>query len=322
MSKAVMAVQGNMNEVVAAVQENNHQDETEQSNHDDDNNDDNNDDNTELSFFAKDGKYYATYMEKVAANKAYNEMKLEEAGLGVSSFRLQRQRQNNTSMKRRMNRTDRSHNKNVLDRRRQSNRLQQKRAQISSSLSSPLSLTVQPLDDPEQLLMSRTVQQQQSRRRRESMVRQRIGIAASQVVSHSSTSSSTSSTPSFVLDQLTPTQRQQLKERYERTDTITEEPLPPLWIEDMEDYLTNVAPVSKANARSVLRQVVKLVTGIGITYSRWSDGISFHQNRILSLYDTNLEILYDEACEFEETHGRDLGNGTFSCINCNNMSMI
>jgi hypothetical protein len=103
---------------------------------------------------------------------------------------------------------------------------------------------------------------------------------------------------------LTEEDRQQLQ-RYATAD----------WLPEMERYLKDVEHVSYPNQRSVLRQVEKLVSGDGITYARWNDDSSsaeiyFGRGRNVSLTD-DFDQLYDEACAFEEAHGRDLGNGAY-----------
>jgi hypothetical protein len=103
---------------------------------------------------------------------------------------------------------------------------------------------------------------------------------------------------------LTNKDRQQLQ-RYVSAD----------WLQEMEVYLKEVEHVSYPNQRSVMRQVEKLVSGEGITYVHWNNPsgngeIYFGRGRNVSLSD-DFDQLYDEACVFEEEHGRDLGNGTY-----------
>jgi hypothetical protein len=88
----------------------------------------------------------------------------------------------------------------------------------------------------------------------------------------------------------------------------------PDWLEDMEEWLRTVPHgngnkvVSQDNAASVMRQVRKLVSGVGITYHHWSEGTFFKRGKKIHL-NTKMEELYDEAVEMEQKHGRDLGNG-------------
>jgi hypothetical protein len=85
----------------------------------------------------------------------------------------------------------------------------------------------------------------------------------------------------------------------------------PNWVEDMEVYLSKKENLSKQNLMSVMRQVRKLSSGTGITYHHWPENVTFGKGRYISLAD-DLEALYDEAVEFENTYGRDLGNGRWS----------
>jgi len=82
----------------------------------------------------------------------------------------------------------------------------------------------------------------------------------------------------------------------------------PDWMEDMEGYLIEEENLSQQNFRSVMRQVSRLATGVGITYSRWDDNIVFYKRTCIDL-SWNFNALYDQAVEFENEHGRDLGNG-------------
>eukprot|EP00527_Entomoneis_sp_CCMP2396_P008322 CAMPEP_0198145290 /NCGR_PEP_ID=MMETSP1443-20131203/22519_1 /TAXON_ID=186043 /ORGANISM="Entomoneis sp., Strain CCMP2396" /LENGTH=249 /DNA_ID=CAMNT_0043808887 /DNA_START=152 /DNA_END=901 /DNA_ORIENTATION=+ len=80
------------------------------------------------------------------------------------------------------------------------------------------------------------------------------------------------------------------------------------WLEDLSQFLDNVHQVSTANRNSVVRQVEKLVSGVGITYNRWPSGIVFGKSLTITP-DFDFESLYDHACEYENDYGRDLGNG-------------
>jgi hypothetical protein len=88
----------------------------------------------------------------------------------------------------------------------------------------------------------------------------------------------------------------------------------PDWLEDMEEWLKTVPHgngnkvVSQDNAASVMRQVRKLVSGVGITYHHWSEGTFFKRGKHIRL-NTKMEELYDQAVEMEQKHGKDLGNG-------------
>jgi hypothetical protein len=82
----------------------------------------------------------------------------------------------------------------------------------------------------------------------------------------------------------------------------------PDWMDQLQDYLTYVDPVSTQNCRSVMRQVEKMAAGVGITYHRWKEGTWFYRGIKIDLsYD--FDKLYDDAVGMENQHGRDLGNG-------------
>jgi hypothetical protein len=87
------------------------------------------------------------------------------------------------------------------------------------------------------------------------------------------------------------------------------------WIDGMDQYLESVQQISGPNRRSVMRQVEKLASGKGVTYHHWAEGTFFAAGRPITLGET-FSNLYEEACAFEDEHGRDLGNGTFSWHRC------
>ena len=85
----------------------------------------------------------------------------------------------------------------------------------------------------------------------------------------------------------------------------------PDWLNSMEEYLRNEENLSNQNVTSVMRQVAKLSTGVGITYSRWDERIAFARENPIDM-SADFDSLYVEAVNFEEEHGRDLGNGKSS----------
>jgi hypothetical protein len=104
-----------------------------------------------------------------------------------------------------------------------------------------------------------------------------------------------------------------------RKEALSEEDLRALqnvpdWLDEMEDFLLTVPHgngsrvVGRANASSVMRQVKKMVSGVGITYHHWKEGTYFKRGVKMHL-GMNFDKLYDEAAEMEDSHGRDLGNG-------------
>jgi hypothetical protein len=92
----------------------------------------------------------------------------------------------------------------------------------------------------------------------------------------------------------------------------------PDWLEEMHHFLlrvphgggrrSNGSVCSNDNARSVMRQVQRLVAGVGITYQHWPEGIVFYPNTSVTL-QMNLEEVYNQAVAFEQQYGRDKGNG-------------
>jgi hypothetical protein len=87
------------------------------------------------------------------------------------------------------------------------------------------------------------------------------------------------------------------------------------WIPKFHDFLINVPhgrnskTVSAANARSVVRQVEKMVNGLGITYQHWPSGIVFARGETFNYRTTDLEALHRRAKGWELRYGRDKGNG-------------
>lgn len=88
----------------------------------------------------------------------------------------------------------------------------------------------------------------------------------------------------------------------------------PSWLKDMETFLLTVPHgngykvVSRDNARCVMKQVQCMVSGDGIGYHRWPEGVIFKKGVHMDL-SMDFDTLHDEASEFEAVHGRDLGNG-------------
>lgn len=88
----------------------------------------------------------------------------------------------------------------------------------------------------------------------------------------------------------------------------------PNWLDEMENFLLTVPHgnaykvVSRDNCRSVMRQVKRMVSGIGITYHHWNGKVAFKKGIKIHL-GMDFNHLYQEAVSFENEHGRDLGNG-------------
>jgi hypothetical protein len=81
----------------------------------------------------------------------------------------------------------------------------------------------------------------------------------------------------------------------------------PDWTQEMETYLLQVEGISVDNCKQVMRQVGKMAAGIGISYHHWGTNV-FAKGRSIGLTEDFPE-LNDEAVEFENDHGKDLGNG-------------
>ena len=72
----------------------------------------------------------------------------------------------------------------------------------------------------------------------------------------------------------------------------------PDWTAEMEYYLMSEENLSQPNYRSVMRQVERLVSGVGITYSRWNEGVFFHKGKSVDL-SWDFDALYQDAVDFE-----------------------
>ena len=87
------------------------------------------------------------------------------------------------------------------------------------------------------------------------------------------------------------------------------------WEGDMLHWLLNVPhgssqkTCSQANAQQVIRQARKLLSGSGIPYKHWPDGVAFAKDEDITLDDTDFDHLHKRAKAFEQEYGRDKGNG-------------
>jgi hypothetical protein len=87
------------------------------------------------------------------------------------------------------------------------------------------------------------------------------------------------------------------------------------WLEDMEYFLEHIPQgprlktCSAQNVKSVIRQVRKLTSGEGVTYTNWAEGVAFLANQHVSLEETDFDALLNLAKKFEKQHGKDKGNG-------------
>jgi hypothetical protein len=79
-------------------------------------------------------------------------------------------------------------------------------------------------------------------------------------------------------------------------------------VEDVEEYLINEEGMSQANVRSVIRQVRKLQSGEGVTYTPWGSDVVFCPRPLKDLGE-DFRYLREEAKAFESEHGEDKGHG-------------
>ena len=83
-------------------------------------------------------------------------------------------------------------------------------------------------------------------------------------------------------------------------------------METLYDWLGTTTQFHKAispdNRKTVIRQVTKLVTGVGVDYHHWPAGVVFRKGEPVTLQD-DIEQIKEDAKDFEAQHGRDLGNG-------------
>jgi hypothetical protein len=233
---------------------------------DDDDDDPNANQQQEPTFLAKDGKYYASYMEQRAANIRHNEAVLKSVGLDQSFSLRNELKRRKVSITTTTTTTTSTHSPEL---RRHSNRIRKK---------APVMLWQEESSPP---IFKKLIRKRK-------------------LVSRASNGTSQTS--------LTYDDRQRL--------TAYETSAPTQWINDMAAYLLEVENLSPRNQRGVMRQVEKLVFGRGITYHHWKtdsnqEDVYFCRDRLISLSD-DMEVLYEQACECEHKHGRDLGNGTYN----------
>jgi hypothetical protein len=86
------------------------------------------------------------------------------------------------------------------------------------------------------------------------------------------------------------------------------------WLEDFEHFLLHVPHekhgkvCSEANTKTVMRQVVKMVSGQGVSYQHWPEGVVFLEGQPIQL-SNDFFTLHQQAQEFEDLHGEDRGHG-------------
>ncbi|CAH0376842.1 unnamed protein product [Pelagomonas calceolata] len=67
-------------------------------------------------------------------------------------------------------------------------------------------------------------------------------------------------------------------------------------------------PVSEQNRRSVIRQVRKLVSGEGVTYSYWPEGRVFRKDEPVTM-QSDISAIIEDARDYEDQYGEDRGHG-------------
>lgn len=228
------------------------------------------------AFLARDGLYYATYQEMRNANVRDNEKRLKALGLDKKLVPVQKRKQVSSygSNSNKRNKAGDSNTRTTTVRR--SNRVRRVTPE------QPLGLEEDPFES------SRATKKSKVRRTSSTSNAGSGGGTTTTAVGAAATSSSSRS--------LSEDDRNKLKNL-------------PDWVNDMEVYLRDEENLSRQNVSSVMRQVAKMATGVGISYSRWNDNVVFAQDRPIDLSD-DLDLLYVEAIDFEDEHGKDLGNGT------------
>lgn len=96
---------------------------------------------------------------------------------------------------------------------------------------------------------------------------------------------------------LAPTQRSMLQDARIEID-----------LDELETYLLEVEDMSDANTRSVMRQVSRLIDGVGITYRHWPKQVVFCQRPVCYLHE-NFAALRRQGQDYEDQYGEDLGHG-------------
>lgn len=241
------------------------------------------------SFQAKDGRWYPTYMEKVTANRAYNDAVLRSKGLleTVASMKKQQRRTKVTA-----------NSKNTSENR-------------PPRIVTPVrrSVRISTKDDP--TATKRKFQALEFNEDDKPIFQQRRDQEDERLVS-------TPPRPAPAAKKQRRNAQSVVSYEYTLSDqeALALQHLDPHkdWLNDMDLWLRTVPHgnghkvVSADNARSVMNQVRKLVTGEGITYHHWESSVYFKKGISIHL-GQNMEDLFQQAQDMEDRHGRDLGNG-------------
>ena len=97
----------------------------------------------------------------------------------------------------------------------------------------------------------------------------------------------------LVVDDLSDEQRAALPEGF-TMDAFIESPV--------------IKELSEQNRRSVIRQVRKLVSGEGVTYSYWPDNVVFRKGEPVTM-QSDISKIIDDARDYEDQYGEDRGHG-------------
>ncbi len=206
-----------------------------------------------MSFQAKDGIYYPTYLEQRAANIRFNEQKLKSIGLGGSFRKPAPMRSSPSISRKRLSLSN--HNNNGDD----------------TSHAEPLRKSGRLRHQPVMY---------------EPLPPNEIQLKKRKILRTSCTNKSAATTNGGAMTNTTIASADRQMLRTYEGSTLT-------WLNDMELYLKDVEALSQPNLRSVMRQVEKLVTGDGITYKHWEEHVSFHRDAPISLSDDMDNLYYE-----------------------------
>jgi hypothetical protein len=247
------------------------------------------------SLQAKDGRWYPTYMEKVTANRAYNDAVLKSKGLLETVATIKKQQQRRTKV----TTSTTNNNKN--------NASENRHPRIVTPVRR--SSRISTKDDP--TAPKRKFQALEFHADDTPILQPNRRDQEGHLVS-------TSPPPPAKKPQQRRTPQTVVSYEYNLSDqeALALQQLDPnmAWLNDMDHWLRTVPHgnahkvVSADNARSVMNQVRNLVAGEGVTYHHWPSSVSFKKGSSIHL-GQNMEELYQEAQDMEDRHGRDLGNG-------------
>jgi hypothetical protein len=228
------------------------------------------------SFRAKDGKFYASYNEMVQANIKANEAFMVEKGLDNASMqRLKQSVRTSKPASASKKRPASAVSNNDRAPRRRSTRTKIPVVSDNSESSSSSSIATGDNIDSIDKILEQQEKQRQAKKQKQA-ARSKVTASASAV------------------RQLSEADRSKLQHL-------------PAWVESMATYLITEEHLSIPNQRSVMLRVEKLAAGVGVEYKRWGNHV-FMQGVTVDL-SMDFDVIHDRAKEFEDQHGKDLGNG-------------